>query len=187
MHPTTVVFESTQPQDSQRPAYSHFDSDSFLIGVDNHSTTTISNDKSHFIGPIRPTNVGIKGFGGTCVRAKGIGTVKWKIEDDEGKVHTFTIQNALYVPDSSLCILCPQQWAKQANDNFPMRNGTRCIDNADTCELEWKQRKYRRTIPWDPATNTGRFYSAPGTHHYRLYAAMLDSTTDMEQFEHVAF
>ena len=144
----------------------HFDSNLFLIGVDNHTTMTISNDKSHFIGPIRPTNVGVKGSGNNMVKATGKGALKWKIEDDEGKVHIFMIHNALYVPQSSLCILCPQQWAKQANDHYPIHNGTCCIDNADTCELEWNQHKYKCTIPWDPATNTGHFYSAPGMHNY---------------------
>ena len=151
----------------------HFDSDSFLIGVDNHATTTISNDKSHF------TNIGVKGFGNNMVKATDKGTLKWKIEDDEDKVHIFTIYNALYIPQSSLCILCPQ-WAKQANDHYPIHNGTHCIVNADTCELEWNQHKYKRTIPWDPATNTGCFYSAPGTYDYHLYAALLDTTNDME-------
>ena len=147
----------------------------------------ISNDKSHFIRPIHPTNIGVKGFGGNMVKAAGRGTLKWKIEDDEGKIHIFTINNALYVTQSSLCILCPQQWAKQANDHYPIRNGTHCIDNADTCELEWNQCKYKCTIPWDPATNTGQFYSAPGMNNYHLYTAMLDATTDMEHFEHITF
>ena len=130
-----------------------------------YATTMISNDKLHFIRPICSTYVGVKGFGGNMIKATGRGTLKW-IKDDEGKVHIFTINNALYIPQSSLCILCPQQWAKQANDHYPIHNGTRCIDNADTCELEWIQCKYKRTIPWDPATNTGQFYSAPGTHDY---------------------
>ena len=101
------------------PPY-HFDSDLFLIRIDNHTMMTISNDKSHFIGLICPTNIGVKGFGGNMIKATGKGTLKWKIEDDEGKVHIFAINNALYVLQSSLCILCPQQWAKQANDHYPI-------------------------------------------------------------------
>ena len=107
-----------------------------MIGVDNHASKMISNDISHFIGPIRPTNVGVKGFGGNMVKATSKGNVKWKIEDDDGRVHIFTIHNALYVPQSSFCILCPQQWTKQANNHYPLHNSTRSIDNADTCELE---------------------------------------------------
>ena len=88
------------------------------------------------------------------IKAIGKGTLKQKIKDDESKVHIFMIHNALGTTIFS-CILCPQQWAKQVNDHYLIRNGTHCIDNADTCELEWNQCKYKCTIPWDPATNTG--------------------------------
>ena len=105
-HPIFIVLTLTKESKGDlQPC--QFDSNSFLIGIDNHATKMISNDKSHFIGPIRPTNIGVKGFGNNMVKASGKGTVKWKIEDDEGKVHVITIHNALYIPQSSLCILCP--------------------------------------------------------------------------------
>ena len=112
-----MVLKSTAMPQTHGPHSGHFNSNYFLIGVDNHATTSISNDKSHFISLISPVTLGIKDCGGSLVRAKGQDTVKWNIKDDEGRVHMFTLQNALYVPESSLCILCLQHWAKQANDH----------------------------------------------------------------------
>ena len=114
-----VAFNSMTIKKTESPQIGHFDSDLFLIGINNHATTSISNDKSHFIGPIQPVTLGIQGFGGTAVHDKGQGTIKWHIEDDDGKVHAFTLHNTLYVPESSLCIFCPQHWAKQANNHYP--------------------------------------------------------------------
>ena len=77
-YPISIVLTSTDEsmKDPLTPPC-HFNSDLFLIGIDNHATTTISNNKSHFIRPIHPTtNVGVKGFGGNMIKAIGKGTLK---------------------------------------------------------------------------------------------------------------
>ena len=56
------------------PAF--FDSGSFVIGIDNHSSCTISNCIRDFIGPIVPTKIKIRGFQGATAFANGVGTVK---------------------------------------------------------------------------------------------------------------
>ena len=65
-----------------------FESDSFIIGVNNHSYNTISNQRYHFISNFCPlTHQHIKGISGQ-IFIIGQVTVIWKIEDDEGRVHT---------------------------------------------------------------------------------------------------
>ena len=49
---------------------------------------------------------------GVNLVVKGEGTVRWKIEDDNGKVHTILIKHCLYVPDLHICLLSLQHWAQ---------------------------------------------------------------------------
>ena len=49
--------------------------------------------------------------------------------------------------------------------------------------MHWDQRKYQRTIAWDPSTNTGRFRSAAGSNKYRVFAATVDESTNCETNE----
>ena len=55
---------------------------------------------------------------------KGEGTILLKIEDEDGIVHPINIKNALYVPEAPSCLLAPQQWEQQANDNHQNPDGT---------------------------------------------------------------
>ena len=85
-----------------------FDTDSYTIGVDNHTSKCIINMITHFISALTPTpNTVLRGAGGN-LKVKGKGTVKWKIEDDDGKSHTILIKDCLYVPGISTCLLAPQ-------------------------------------------------------------------------------
>ena len=98
-----------------------FDSDPFIVSVGNHASKTISNQSSHLISDFFPLpRQHIKGISGQ-IYIKGQGTSRCKIEDNEGRVHTQDIKEALYVPESPLSILCPQYWYQQAKDNLPIQ------------------------------------------------------------------
>jgi hypothetical protein len=64
-----------------------YDSDSFLIAIDNCSSRCITNSLDDYIGQPTKVNVRVSGIGG-AVTANYKGTVKWSIEDDDGRVHT---------------------------------------------------------------------------------------------------
>ena len=103
-----VAFSTSSTPDPNHPSQVNFDTDSFIIGVDNHASRTLSNNKRHFIGYIRRLdNVFINGINGK-LPIRGIGTIQWKIEDDDGKVHAIRIPNTFYVPQLEHCILSPQ-------------------------------------------------------------------------------
>jgi hypothetical protein len=167
-----------------------FDSDSFPIQIDSGASRSISNDNSHFesIEPLDTNDpAGILGPTGDKSPIKGKGTIRWKIEDDNGVVHTIKLKNALYVPAFKTCLLCAQHWSQSANDHFPTRNGTWQASYSDHIILYWDQRRFTRTVPWDASTNTGYLWSAAGAIDYRVYSAAIDADNDVERHEHVCF
>ena len=101
-----------------------FDLKSFITGVENNASKTISNHRYHLNGNFIPLpHQHTKGISGQ-ISIKGQRTVRWRIEDDEVRVHTLDIKEALYVPKSPIFILCPQHLAQQANNNLPAQRWT---------------------------------------------------------------
>ena len=170
-----------------QPLAARFDSNSFVIRVNNHASKCMSNRRQHFVGPIQPLpNKRVQGVGG-LLQVKGRGTIRWRIEDDGGRIHNVLIHGALYIPDLPICLLCPQHWSQQTNDNFPQKNGTWCGTYASECVLHWDQQQFKRTVAWDPSTNTDRLRSATGANTYRVFASTVESATKCETHEHVAY
>lgn len=122
-----------------------FDSDSHPILVDSGATSCITNDRDHFVGDIKKCNVTAQGVGKAgCTH---MGTIRWIIEDDNGKPHQFDIPNSFYCPNLPFCLLSPQHVARERRDHHPKRHGTgggEILD--DQMSFFWDQRKYRRTI-----------------------------------------
>ena len=120
-----------------------FDSDSFIIQVDDGASRSISNNKSHFesIEPLKITDPhGVTGPSGKTVPIKGKGTLKWQIEDDDGVVHMITLKDSLYVPEFTSCLLCIQHWSQVTNDHWPQQDGTWQAHFSDRIIMYWDQR-----------------------------------------------
>ena len=138
----------------------------------------MTNDIRHFerFKPLK-TNAIVGGIqGGLAIR--GEGTFIFNIEDDEGKTHTIRIPNSLYVPELPMSLLSPQHWAQEANDNTPIQHGTRMENFADGCKLIWNQLDFAKTIPFEVATNTPVFRTAPSTCSYCAFAASAEDLDD---------
>ena len=147
----------------------HFDTDSHIIRVDNCATTSISSHIEDFIDPPIPLNKRIKALNGTVDGAM-IGTIKWHIEDDEGKVHPIILPNSLYLKSATSRLLSPQHWAQVAKDHKPLPHGTWCATFHDRVVLYWAQQQYKRTIPLDRyGTNVATIRSAPGYNAYSVF------------------
>jgi hypothetical protein len=119
-----------------------FDMDSFLIGIDTFASITMATRPEHFDDPILTKKGGIvKGIeGGLAI--KGMGTFKFNIEDNHGKVHHIKIPNSAYGPGLKYCLLSPQHWAQEAQDKFPCPRGTRMKNDNEAIILLWGQGKY---------------------------------------------
>ena len=155
-----------------------FDTDLFKISVDNHASRCMTNDICHFehFRPIR-TNATVGGIqGGLTIR--GEGTFVFNIEDDKGKTHAIRIPHSLYLPDLPMSLLSPQHWAQKANDNSPIQHGTQMENYADGCKLIWNQLDFSKTIPFDVATNTPVFRTAPSIWSYCAFAAFAEDLDD---------
>ena len=150
---TTYVVSSIEARTTPTQVL-QFDSGSFVIGVDNHASRCITNNMSHFITPPSPTtNAILKGAGGK-LQVKGQGTIRCQILDNSGRKHSNMIHNALYVPGLDICVLSPQHWSQQADDNAPLPDGTWCGTYNKSCVLHWDQQRFRQTVSFDCHRNT---------------------------------
>ncbi|EJK76133.1 hypothetical protein THAOC_02121 [Thalassiosira oceanica] len=152
----------------------HFDTDSFIIGVDTHATQCISPNPHHFEDMIPISDMFCQGFEGQRAEVKGSGTFVFNIEDDDGATHIIRIPNSLYIPTATKVLLVPQHWAQEANDTTPIRFGTMCQSVDNGVILYWNQQRYKKTISLDPRSNVPVFRTAASSSAYDNYAANPD-------------
>ena len=146
-----------------------FDSDSFFIGIDNHASRCMANAPHLFEDLHLIDNAGeVNGIGeGLAIKGKGI--FKFSIEDDNGKIHTIKIPNSLYLPGLRQCLLSPQHWAQEAGD------GQTWMGNFEReCVLNWHGGG-KKTVLFDPSTNTPIFTTAPSSRAYRAFATTFEA------------
>ena len=95
-----------------------FDTDSVTAVCDNSANVHICNNESMFIGEIRKTDKHyVATIGGQKNAATGMGTVRWEWKDDNGKQHTYDIEDTLYFPSSPVNILSVTSFAEQLKDD----------------------------------------------------------------------
>jgi hypothetical protein len=94
-------------------------SDDMLLILDSGSSIAVTFDKSDFTSEIHPfQHSKIKGVAGGLA-IKGIGTIQWTMLDSNNKLCHLELE-ALYVPDSPVCLLPPQQLSSE-NDHAQNR------------------------------------------------------------------
>ena len=92
----------------------------------------------------------------------------FSIEDDNGKIHTIRIPNSLYLPGLKVCLLSPQHWAQEAGD------GKTWMGNYEReCVLNLHEGG-KKTVLFDPTTNTPIFTTAPSSRAYRTFATTFE-------------
>jgi hypothetical protein len=138
--PKIVAFTASTTLPYQVPRI-HFDTDSFVIGVDTFASITLGNHPDQFEDLKEHDNMEVKGIqGGLSI--KGTGTFKFHIKDDEGGVHLIKIPNSKYVPNLKVCLLSPHHRAQEAKDHHPVPKGTKMDTNIEALTLIWNQQKY---------------------------------------------
>lgn len=74
-----------------------FDTDSFPIAINNCASFTMTSNEKDLVGTTTTVHKNIQGLGSTKALKKA--TVRWNIEDDQGRVETFEIPGTLLVPN----------------------------------------------------------------------------------------
>ncbi|KAL3822937.1 hypothetical protein ACHAXA_011652 [Cyclostephanos tholiformis] len=151
-----------------------FDSDSYSIGVDCHASRCMANSP-HLFEDLKLIKMGAVEGIKQGLEIKGIGTFKFKIEDDDGRTHEVKIKNSLYLPELRRCLLSPQHWAQEAGDNHPLPRGTRMENDDANCILFWGQGKYKKTIPHNPDSNVPILHTAASALTYRAFATTFEA------------
>ena len=166
------------------PQKFQFDSDSVLFHVDNCTSTTLWNKRSHFstLRPLTETERqlnGIRGIGG-ILYPDGIGTLEISIDDDQGHPHTLTVEDALFVPANPFNLFCPQQWAIQ-RQQLHHDKLAHCDTRGNHVLLEWRDSgtDFSRHVPVDPSTNVFQMYTSAGYLHYLAHATVCCPTVCM--------
>ncbi len=165
-HPGQLIFLGRSlALQANRPCHAlagaRFNTDSFAVGVDNHASRCMGNDKRLFKNLILARTAQHVGRISKGLAIEGKGMLVLDVNNDTGKPHCIKIPNSLYLPGLRMCLLSPQHWVQEAGDNYPLPNGTRMENNAHNCVLLWGQGKYSKTIPFDAATNTPIFHTSP--------------------------
>ena len=146
-----------------------FDSDSFSIGINNHASRCLSN-ALHLFENLQLTNDAgeVNGIG-EGLAIKGKGTFVFSLEDDNGKIHTIKIPNSLYLPGLKQCLLSPQHWAQEAGEGQ-----TWMVNFERECVLNWHGGG-KKTVLFDPTTNTPIFTTAPSSRAYCAFATTFEA------------
>ena len=167
----TVACEATDRD--KHTTVSKFDTDSGPVGIDNRCSACISGYIQDFETPPVPTNRTIKGFGGSTTTGVMVGTIKWKVFDDEGNQHTFRIPHSYYVQGCGMRLFSPQHWIQSMPDNRK-RQGAGCTTNHQGTLLYWEDKKRNMWVPLSKSTNVSTFHLAPGYTKYHTFCAEAD-------------
>ena len=92
------------------------DSDSFEMRVDTGASHCISYDIRDFIGKVTPTRGSIQGYHEVGRNNRlHLGTMRFRITDDEGRNHTFDVPNSIFDEQGQHKLLCPQHWSRDCD------------------------------------------------------------------------
>ena len=178
--PMFRAFAGTVDDANERPRHVRFDTDSFRLGIDTFATGCMSPDKDHFITYTKAEGQECKGIA-AGLKIAGRGTLRFRIDDDDGVTHTITVPNSVHIPDLPMVLVSPQHWAQQTTDNT---ESTSCAKHT---VLSF--RGYKKTIPYSAQSNTPSFRSTPGTLRYQAFAAVVEhgtaTSTSLLRSEHI--
>jgi hypothetical protein len=154
-----------------------YDSDSYLILVENCCSACITNNINGFEGKPVKVNARVKGVGG-AIKLSHKGTIKWSFEDNEGQSHTFRINDSYFAPNAPCWLLSPQHWSQNSNDNSARSKGTWSASYDNKVELHWDNNTYHQMITLDKNINVVAICSTPGDMHNRVFHALHEVTVD---------
>ncbi|KAL7481442.1 hypothetical protein ACHAW6_007123, partial [Cyclotella cf. meneghiniana] len=104
---------------------------------------------------------------------------------DDGITSTIKLPGSLYVPGLPCPLLVPRHWSEQARDDKPLPDGTCAFFGNKSCKLYWDQRKHCKTIPYNDASKTPTFFTAPGSTIYHAFNAVFEANDASVPYQHL--
>lgn len=129
----------------------NFDTDSFRIVVDTGASAAFTFCKQDFIS-FTPLSDKVKGL--ATLQIAGVGTVQYKVKNDQGDIVNLIIENCYYVPEMDKRLLSPQQLTKQST--------VKCAQSFDDKVFHLRWNGNTKTIPISKANNLPILHTAPG-------------------------
>ena len=90
----------------------------------------------------RTSNTRILGSNGNS-NAKCVGTVKWRIEDHDGRQHNIIIPDTYYSKDVPYKLLSSQNWAQTVNDHT-IQQGMECGVPPSMTPLKYRRHQIQK-------------------------------------------
>jgi hypothetical protein len=168
---STYIIEAMSAMKKPEKPRMEFDTDSFDILIDNCCSHTLTNNINDYIEPPVKSSVKVRGYNGSTNSTR-VGTVKWKIKDDNGKIHNFVLLNTYYSPSVETRLLPPQHWAQVRKKGWD----TYCVTYHDAIIMRWNKGKYQITASLDNRKhrNVGVVRSATGIKEYITSCQAID-------------
>ena len=163
--PVFHAYGGTVREAIDQPYSIRFDTDYYRIGIDTFASGCVSHNREHFITYKASEGQECKGIA-VGLSIKGRGTLKLRIDDDNGITDTINVPKSVHIPDLPMVLVSPQHWAQQMSDGIVSTSG------AKSTILTF--RGYRITIQYYAHSNTPSFRSSSGTLHYQYFAAMVE-------------
>jgi len=90
------------------------------MGVDGHALYCMENCTDQFDGNLKLVEGDHQVDGiGSGIAIKGVGTFKFRLEDNNGQLHTIRVPNLLYLPSLKRVLLALHHWTQEAQDITP--------------------------------------------------------------------
>jgi hypothetical protein len=155
-----------------------FDTDSFMIGINNCASKCLTDNRRNFVGPLQQQTTQVKGIGGNQ-KSQWVGTVQWPIVNDEQRKHILRIPNTVLVPKGSLPfrLLSPQHFAQenyaQGVDKTP--RGTLSLTSGLDHILSWADKQFMITAPLTTGSNIALINSNAGYNKFTSFVNLVDA------------
>ena len=147
-----------------------FDTDSREIGIDNRASKCITCDSADVVpGTIVQVSDNVKAFGGELTIPVSTCTIRWRLQDDQGRVTTELLPDSYYVPQGGVRLLSPQHFHKCMSEKYKDKfkgEEPESTTSQSKFVLKWDHNRRKITVPIDPVTNVFTFCLAPGVNEF---------------------
>ncbi len=142
----------TTPRSRAGKAPVSFNSDGIPFIIDNSATCIICNERSLFVGPLRPENYRVETVQATVSQKRYAGTIRLELVNDSNATQLCEIPEAIYDPNTQFNLIGIPFLAAYFND-------TNCSagDDVDADGTTIKSSGCRSKFVWDHGRNVQNF------------------------------